>query len=98
MAQMMTSIFTALAALVSIAPAAAQQAQSAAKQGPPAVHIDLHEWGLGLDGRATIPGNEAVFEIRNTGSIVHSFEIEGKIDGKEVEVISGRLQPSQTTK
>ncbi|MBD2750344.1 cupredoxin domain-containing protein [Microvirga sp. BT688] len=97
MDQMMTRMLIALIALVSIAPAAAQQTQTAAKQGPSVVHINLHEWGLGLDGRATVPGNEAVFEIRNTGSVVHSFEIEGKIDGKEVEVVSGRLQPGQTT-
>lgn len=85
------------AALALITPAAAQQASPGGEQSPPVVQIDLHEWGLGLNGRATVPGNEARFQIRNTGSVVHSFEIEGEIDGKEVEVVSLRLLPGETT-
>lgn len=90
-------LINAAAATIFIGPATAQQASPGSEQAPPVVEINLHEWGLGLNGRATVPGNEARFQIRNTGSVVHSFEVEGEIDGKEVEVVSLRLQPGETT-
>ncbi|MDQ4100049.1 MAG: cupredoxin domain-containing protein [Chloroflexota bacterium] len=79
----------------------AQQGSKPERHGdqssPQVVQANLHEWSLGLEGRVVVPGNDAKFEIRNTGSVPHSFELEGKIAGHEVEVVSSVLQPGQST-
>ncbi len=61
------------------------------------VQVNLHEWAMGLGGRTVVPGDTARFEIRNTGKELHSLEIEGKIEGKEVEIVSQTLKPGEST-
>src|SRR3546814_15048307 len=40
-------------------------------------------------------GGKARFEIVNDGTQEHAFEIEGKVDGKEVEIATPHLKPGE---
>lgn len=60
------------------------------------VQVSLKEWTLGFKD-ITLKGGKARFEIVNDGTHEHAFEIEGKIDGEEVEIATPHLKPGERT-
>lgn len=58
------------------------------------VKVDLKEWQLGFKD-VTVKGEKAVFEITNSGTTDHAFEMEGEIGGKKFEIASMHLKPGE---
>lgn len=103
------SLFAAAALSLAALPAVAQEksarenaaqnapAQQDSQSEPTTVRVDMHEWSMGMGGETVVPGNSATFEIRNTGDVVHAFELEGEVDGREIEIVSRNLKPGEST-
>src|SRR3546814_2396257 len=78
-----------LALLSAMSPALGQEE-------PQRVQVSLKEWSLGFKD-LTVKGGKARFEIVNDGTQEHAFEIEGKVDGKEIEIATPHLKPGERT-
>lgn len=55
---------------------------------PSTVKVNLSEWKVQLDP-AKVPPGPVVFEVTNTGTIAHAFEVEGR----RLEKSTPRIQP-----
>jgi uncharacterized cupredoxin-like copper-binding protein len=60
------------------------------------VEVKLKEWDLGFK-EVAVKGDKARFEIENTGTVEHAFEVEGETGGQKVEFKSPILKPGEKT-
>jgi FtsP/CotA-like multicopper oxidase with cupredoxin domain len=54
--------------------------------GPTMAHITLAEWGI--EGDLTVPPGPVTFELENSGTVTHNFEVEGV--GTSPDITSGQ--------
>jgi len=62
---------------------------------PQEIHVTLSEWTMGFE-TITILGGKLKFVVTNAGTMPHGFEIEGEINGEEVEWVIEPFPPGET--
>ena len=58
--------------------------------------VKLKEWALGFKNMSVQNGHIR-FDIENTGTIEHAFEVEGEAGGQKIEYKSPTLKPGEKT-
>ena len=85
-----------LSLLLSLAMAAqsfaAGYGQASAQREPSAVKVNLSEWKVQITP-VRVPAGPVTVEVKNTGTIPHAFEIEGR----GIEKSTPQIQPGATT-
>lgn len=70
----------AVALLVAVLVLVPQLAQPRVQE----IRVNLEEWSLGFQ-RLHVRTGKLAFVVSNTGTVEHGFEIEGELEGEEVE-------------